>query len=48
MSEKRTEKKPERAAEPPRKEDRRKIDPQSEPEALDEQSLDDVLRDCPL
>jgi hypothetical protein len=45
---KRTEQKPERAPEPPRHEDPRKTEPQREPEALDEQSLDDVLRDCPL
>jgi hypothetical protein len=48
VSEKHTEKKPERAAEPPRKDDRRKIEPRREPETFDEQSLDEVLRDCPL
>jgi len=46
LSEKRTEKKPERAPEPPRNEDRRKSEPPRELEALDEQSLDEVLRDC--
>jgi len=48
VSEPRTDKKPERAPEPPRKEVRPKREPQRQPDALDEQSLDEVLRDCPL
>jgi hypothetical protein len=48
VNEKRTEPQKQSAPEPPRKQDSRKQEPECEPEALDEQSLDEVLRDCPL
>jgi hypothetical protein len=48
VNEKRSEPQKQRASEPPRKQDEPKPKPQCEPDTLDEQSLDDVLRDCPL
>jgi hypothetical protein len=48
VSEKRPEPKPERAAEPQRDREPHPPKKKAESETLDEQSLDDVLRDCPL
>jgi hypothetical protein len=48
VNEKRSEGKPERAPEPQRDREPRQPQEKPEPEALDERSLDDVMRECPL
>jgi hypothetical protein len=48
VNEKRSEGKRERAPEPQRDREPRQSEKKAEPEALDERSLDDVMRECPL
>ena len=48
MSASRTEQKPERAPEPRREQEPPQVKENDKLEALDEQSLDEVMRDCPL
>lgn len=48
MNEKRDERQKQSPPEPPRDKEPRQAKPDSLQEPLDERSLDDVLRDCPL